>query len=269
MSQDPFDGIDRRNAMKAMGATGLAGIGFTEFLSRSGAQSSAENRSNSTTTSEQRDGSAEQNTTFHECIPIINGYYNGYQVWFIHTAASTEQMAAMMTEMVGYPTAYAPNNADVVDIDAIADIYAFENGVDQSDAEPWGGGVFSRQIDVLDSIPGDEEYTSLRQVNVVSWKDNADPMVLMSEEEVLEAKRAGKITIEATGNVVTAPVVRWPGRDRSMAHSQDERTNMGGVQGGQRGMAGMQGGQGKAKSSDMRGNTSDADQGHMNTSSLG
>ena len=168
----------------------------------------------------------------------------------------------MMTEMVGYPTAYAPNNADVVDIDAIADIYAFENGIDQSDAEPWGGGVFSRQIDVLDSIPGDEGYTSLRQVNVVSWKDNADPMVLMSEKEVLEAKRAGKITIEATGNVVTAPVVRWP----------TTRTNgrTWGVCKADRGECPVcRAGKGKAKSSDMRGNTSDADQDHMNNSSLG
>lgn len=227
--------------MKAMGATGLAGVGFTEFLNQSGTQSPAENQSNSTTMTGQQDESDAQNAMFHECIPIINGYYNGYQVWFIHTAASTKQMAEMMTKMVNYPTAYAPKNADVVDVDALADIYVFKNGIDQSDAEPWGGGIHNKQVDVLDSIPGDEEYTSLRQPNVVTWNDNADPTILMSEEEILEAKKAGKVQVKQTEMAVTAPVVRWPGRNQSMACEQGEQMSMGGMQGGRMNMSGMQG----------------------------
>ncbi|MGZ0748432.1 DUF7482 domain-containing protein [Haloparvum sp. AD34] len=87
----------------------------------------------------------------------------------------------------------------------------FKNGVDRSDADPWGGGPFGFQIDILDSVPDDQAYTPLRHPHVVSWTEDADARVLRSTEELMAARDAGELEIMPTNVVVTAPVVSWPG----------------------------------------------------------
>jgi len=86
----------------------------------------------------------------------------------------------------------------------------FKNGIDRSDAEPWGGGPFGFQIDILDSVPDDQAYTPLRRPHVVSWMEDADARVLKSVEKPMAARDAGELEITPTDVVVTAPVVSWP-----------------------------------------------------------
>ena len=120
-------------------------------------------------------------------------------------------MAERLTMMVGYKTVLVPKHTEAVDTDKIAKLYIFTNGISQKDAKPWGGGPFNYQIDIFDSIPGDEEYTALRNPHLVSWNEDATPRILKTENDLLEAEKAGELTIKKTPVVVNVPVVRWPG----------------------------------------------------------
>ena len=199
--------IDRRRLLQAFGVSGLTGLaGCTQASSMMNIH-------------DQNPGNKTQKEDHEEMlkripvidIPVINGYYEGDEVWFIHTDTSEEMMAEMMTEMINYPTYHTPQLAEAVDTDEAAPLYVFTNGIDHSDEEPWGGGPFNYQIDVLDSVPGDDGYTALRNPHRVTWAEDASPEVLQSESEVLDAEEAGEVTIEQTDVVVTAPVVSWPG----------------------------------------------------------
>ena len=154
---------------------------------------------------------AQQEEEYYEKIPVIDAYYNGEKLWFIHTDVTSPEMAERLTKMVNYKTLYVPAHAEAIEPNKLAKLYLFANGVDQRDTEPWGGGPFNYQIDIFDSIPGDEGYTSLRQPHVVTWTENTTPRILKSEEELLAAEAAGELAIKPTGVVVNVPVVRWPG----------------------------------------------------------
>lgn len=188
--------------MKVLGGTGAIGLtGFT------GAAAGTEDNGGPQESDE--DHYLENHPEIE--IPVIDGYHDGKKVWFIHTSASTEAMAERLTQMVDYPTLHVPKLDEIVDVDAVANIYVFKNGVDRSGTEPWGGGPFGFQIDVLDSVPDDPEYTPLRHPHVVTWNENADARVLTSADELMAARNAGKLEITPTDVVVTAPVVNWPG----------------------------------------------------------
>jgi hypothetical protein len=151
---------------------------------------------------------------FTEPVPVIDAYHAGEKVWFIHTDVSSLEMAKRLTTMVEYPSYHVPENSEVVNASKLSNIYVFTNGVNRSDAEPWGGGPFHYQIDIIDTVPGDDGYTSLRNPHLVTWKENATPRVLKSVEALKEAESNGELTIKQTDVVVNAPVVRFPGRER-------------------------------------------------------
>lgn len=207
MSNNDTQLMNRRNAMKVIGASSLMG-----FAGYAGAQPGEQDQHQH---ADNQDGGNDQQGMLNQIpvidIPVINGYYDGNQVWFLHTDVSEQQMAEMMTEMIGYPTYHTPALADAVDADEAAPIYVFTNGIDHSDEEPWGGGPFNYQIDVLDSVPDDDDYTSLRNPHRVTWAEDAEPRILQSAEAVVDAEEDGELMIESTDIIVTAPVVSWPG----------------------------------------------------------
>jgi phosphoglucomutase len=161
-------------------------------------------------TTDKASGTADEK--YYEKIPLIDAYYQGKKVWFIHTGASSKEMAERLTKMVDYPTYFVPQLKEAVDLDKIAKIYVFKNGVDQSEAEPWGGGPFNFQIDMLNAVPGDSNYSPLKNPHLVIWNETADARILESEEELLKAEKNGELTVKKTDVVVNAPVVRWPGK---------------------------------------------------------
>jgi len=152
-----------------------------------------------------------QENEFFEKIPVIDAYYNGEKIWFIHTDVTNQEMAEKLTKMVSYRTVYAPQNAEAIDKTKIAKFYIFTNGIDHAGVEPWNGGPFGFQIDIFESVPGDEMYTSVRMPYAVTWNENAKPRILKSVEELMAAETAGELTMESTDVIVNVPVVRWPG----------------------------------------------------------
>lgn len=138
-------------------------------------------------------------------MPLIDGYYDGQRVYFIHTEVSDPQMASMMTGMVNFPTLYVPNLKDVSE--KTGKVYVFTNGV--PGMGPYGGGPFMFQIDIFDSIPNKDDYGQFRVPYLVTWNNDANPRVLTSEKELLEAETKDELTIKATDKIVNAPMVVW------------------------------------------------------------
>jgi len=148
-------------------------------------------------------------------MPVINAYYNGQEIWFMHTEVSDAQMAQRLSNMVGgnntmgmMATMHVPRLADIPK-ETAGKLYVFTNGVKQDGVKPWGGGPFGYQVDVFDSIPGQKEYSPLRNPYIVTWGENATPRILKSVEEILAAERNDELTITQSDVIVNAPIVQW------------------------------------------------------------
>jgi hypothetical protein len=139
-------------------------------------------------------------------MPMIDGYYNGEKIYFVHTEVSDKDMADMMSRMINFPTLHV---SDLMNIspDEMSKVYVFTNGI--SGSGPYGGGPFMYQIDVFDSIPGQMGHSQFRVPHLVTWNENSTPRIMTSVDEILEAEANGELTIQKTSNVVNAPMIVW------------------------------------------------------------
>jgi len=139
-------------------------------------------------------------------IPMIDGYYNGNKVYFIHTELSDEKMADMMTSMVNFPTLYVPDLENISD-DDIGKFYVFTNGI--TGTGRYGGGPFFYQIDIFDTIPTSNGYSEFRVPQLVTWYDESTPRILTSISELLDAETNGELSIKSADFVVHLPMIVW------------------------------------------------------------
>ena len=125
-------------------------------------------------------------------MPMIDGYYNGEKVFFVHTEVSDKNMADMMSMMINFPTLHVSDLTNIPQSE-MSKVYVFTNGIPGSG--PYGGGPFMFQIDIFDSIPGQDVYSQFRVPHLVTWNDDSIPRILTSENEILEAESNGELTI--------------------------------------------------------------------------
>jgi len=155
-------------------------------------------------------GIMKQNMPFNVDVPVImpmiDGYYKGNKVYFVHTEVSDSAMAEIMSKMINFPTLHVPELKNIPE-DQMARVYVFTNGVPGSD--PYGGGPFMFQIDVFDSIPGQKKYSQFRIPYLVTWNNDTKPSILNSESAILKAESDGKVTIEKSNLVVNVPMITW------------------------------------------------------------
>ena len=76
----------------------------------------------------------------------------------------------------------------------LAPIWAVTNGADG-------------QHNIVDTVPGQSDYSPLWQVNMVTWKTGVTPRLLKSSAEVMQAQQAGDVSIQQTTTVVNCPVL--------------------------------------------------------------
>lgn len=139
-------------------------------------------------------------------LPVDKGYAEGAEIYFTHTEASVAELAEKMTAGMQSPVLYAPSLAEVP-LDAQANVYSFTNGVK-------GDSMSGLQPSVFDNPPGTEGYSPLRRLNMVTWVDETKARELKAAAEVLEAAKAGELTIQQTGVVINMPFVVWDGGQR-------------------------------------------------------
>lgn len=70
------------------------------------------------------------------------------------------------------------------------------------------------QPDVFSSVPGDVDYTPLRAINLVAWKQRANARELRSLVDTRNAQSLGELELSRTGIVVNMPIISWPGDHR-------------------------------------------------------
>jgi len=141
-----------------------------------------------------------------DLAPVVRGIFEGEEVLFIHTEASDTQVAQLLTDMMAAEVIVVSSLADIPQ-DLLGNVYVFTNGIS-------GDGPMGFQPDVFDSIPGDESYTPLRAVNLVTWEDESEPRRLNSVAEIQAALNAEEISIEQPSIVVNMPILVWPGGQR-------------------------------------------------------
>jgi hypothetical protein len=138
--------------------------------------------------------------------PPVKGLYKGQEILFIHTEASDPQVAGMLTRMMGPKVLTVPSLAKIPQ-DLLADVYVFTNGLK-------GDGPFGFQVDVFSAVPGDAQYTPLRSVILVTWREGGKPRVMGSVEEIQAAARTRAIALKRPGVVVNMPIITWPAGQR-------------------------------------------------------
>ena len=139
-------------------------------------------------------------------VPPVDAYLDGERILFIHTEASDPGVAALLTKMKGSPVVVVPSLAKAPK-EMLAPVYVFKNGVA-------GEGPFKFQPDVFDGAPGAKGYSPLRELNLVTWKDERKARELKHADEVRKAAESGEITIDRPGVVVNMPLLTWPGGRR-------------------------------------------------------
>lgn len=140
-------------------------------------------------------------------LPPVSGLYEGQEVFFVHPEASDPEVAGALTEMMGgSPVLVVPGLAEVP-ATARDEVYVFANGLE-------GMGPLGFQPDVFPSVPGDDGYSPLRTVVLVTWHDEDQARELTSADEVEAAADGGEIELEETDTVVNMPMLTWPRGER-------------------------------------------------------
>lgn len=63
------------------------------------------------------------------------------------------------------------------------------------------------QHNIIDTVPGQADYSPLWQINMVTFKTGMTPHLLKSKAEVDAAVKAGEVTVTSTTTVVNCPVL--------------------------------------------------------------
>jgi hypothetical protein len=157
-------------------------------------------------------------------IPLIKGYENGNDIYFIATDVSDEKTAEFATNLTGFKVNHSPLLAQTPE-SARGQAYVFKNGVE-------GTGPFGFQIPVLNAKPGDEQYSPLLQVNLVEWKQESAAKELKSVQEIMDAEKNGTITTNQTDIIVNHPAIIWDGGQMKVREDQkiNDDSQYGGAQ---------------------------------------
>jgi hypothetical protein len=131
-------------------------------------------------------------------LPLVQCWYKGQVAYYIQTEASDAGLALQQD------VNYVPLLANVLSATttAVDDIYHVTNFTQ-------GNVIPSAPIP---AGPGntDPNYSPLWQVSLVTWSPGASPYVLKSEEDVLNAKAGGLVSVVKTSIVVNCPVIYTP-----------------------------------------------------------
>jgi hypothetical protein len=63
------------------------------------------------------------------------------------------------------------------------------------------------QHNIVDTVPGQNNYSPLWRVTTVTWKAGVKPRILKSAAQVHQAEAAGDVAIKQTATVVNCPVL--------------------------------------------------------------
>ncbi|HSF51959.1 MAG TPA: hypothetical protein VLA74_14460 [Nitrososphaeraceae archaeon] len=140
-------------------------------------------------------------TNIPKVLPLVRGFADGNEVFYITTEVSDEKLASYLSKLSKSRVVYTPALKNTP-AQSLANIYEFTNGIK-------GSGPQGFQPNVADSQPGDNNYSPLWKVNLVTWNNDTMPRELTSEEDILKAVKNKELTIKPTDIIVNCPFVQW------------------------------------------------------------
>ena len=140
-------------------------------------------------------------TNIPKVLPLVRGYADGSEVFYITTEVSDEKLANYLTNLTKSRVVYTPA-LKYAPPQSLANIYEFTNGIK-------GSGPEGFQPNIADSLPGNNKYSPLWKVNLITWNNGTTPRELKSEEDIVNAVTNNEITIKPTGIIVNCPFVQW------------------------------------------------------------
>ena len=140
-------------------------------------------------------------TNIPKVLPLVRGFADGNEVFYITTEVSDEKLANYLTNLTNSRVVYTPA-LKYAPPQSLANIYEFTNGFK-------GSGPEGFQPNIADSQPGDNNYSPLWKVNLVTWNNGTTPRELTSEDDIVNAVKNKEITIKPTEIIVNCPFVQW------------------------------------------------------------
>lgn len=139
-------------------------------------------------------------------VPPVKAYSEGKVIYFIHSEASDEGIAEILSEMMNSPVLVTPS-LGLAPSKMLANVYVFTNGIP-------GDGPLGFQLDVFDNPPPSEAYRPLRRLNKVAWANKQSARILKFSDEVLKAAESGELKLHKTNVVINMPMLTWPSGHR-------------------------------------------------------
>ena len=201
----PADLRDKMNQMRGM----MDMMSMMDMMQGGGEMGMMQGEATPEPTPDAMDGMAmEMNTGYSvdDLAPLAFAYFEGGDVYFVHPEASEENVAGVLTAMMGTDVITVPSLGQIP-AELLGKVYVFTNGLE-------GMGPLGFQPDVFDSVPGSENYTPLRAIQLVTWKEGVEARELTSVSDILAAEEADDVSIEAPGVVVNMPILVWPDGQR-------------------------------------------------------
>jgi hypothetical protein len=140
-------------------------------------------------------------TNIPKVLPLVRGFADGNEVFYITTEVSDKNLANYLSNLTNSRVVYTPA-LKYAPAQSLANIYEFTNGIK-------GSGPEGFQPNVADSQPGDNNYSPLWKVNLVTWSNGITPRELTSEADILNALEKKELTIKPTDIIVNCPFVQW------------------------------------------------------------
>jgi hypothetical protein len=142
-------------------------------------------------------------TNIPKVLPLVKGYADGNEVFYITTEVSDKTLANYLTNLTKSRVVYTPA-LNYAPPQSLSNIYEFTNGIK-------GSGPEGFQPNIADSQPGDNKYSPLWKVNLVTWNNGTTttPRELTSEEDIVNAIKNKELTIKPINIIVNCPFVHW------------------------------------------------------------
>jgi hypothetical protein len=142
-------------------------------------------------------------TNIPKVLPLVKGYADGNEIFYITTEVSDKTLANYLTNLTKSRVVYTPA-LNYAPPQSLSNIYEFTNGIK-------GSGPEGFQPNIADSQPGDNKYSPLWKVNLVTWNNGTTttPRELTSEEDIVNAIKNKELTIKPTNIIVNCPFVQW------------------------------------------------------------
>ena len=142
-------------------------------------------------------------------IPLHKAFFDGKSVYYIITDTNDKTHAKAISEKQKWKVEIAPLLSKTPK-ESLSDVYMFLNGIE-------GNGTRGFQDEIFSSTPAQtEQYSAIRSVTHVTWKDDQEPEVLDSVQKILDAQKADKIELEKTNAIINMPQIVWPNGQMSV-----------------------------------------------------